>query len=551
MTDHHQNGTRGASTASGMVMANGASGSEEDPQIVVSLDSTPNASASAALRREPSTSTSMGSRKRRRGERAFLIVFAPICVASFFAARSFGRQLRAAGYAASVDSTYNALVSMMPASSEDLFGTATASNRPSLMNFTISQGIANSSAIRKVYILPQVAPNPLAAGELKHFMQDAVTRSSRLVETHDRLDPEALWLYDPIRLNWNVAVEVVKNTTHDRLEHIRQQMRNTGLDEAAISERGIKVPPWEFYIIDYNDDGFSFIFKLAKEIMEAMGSDVPVVRAATRKHTNNRGLDVPKNETTPFAPLGEAIDYANHKQLRYLYGVPRILRYGVRSDLVDFMEKEYDGTFYEAVANATGRKLIDLIPRDRPTDVFHPWRPGTDLQHGKHRTGIAQMLQTMEYEYAENGTRRGLDGNYTRSERKLTMILSPMGRRSRPGRNSVQKEYVDTLTSTKIVVTSQRDRWEDHYRLMEALATGALVMTDPMSSLPRYLEDGESLVVYHSLSELKEKLLHYLDHDDERLAIARKGHWIAMNHHRSWHGLERIIFGDWTKPMGR
>mmetsp|Transcript_196 Transcript_196/g.400 ORF Transcript_196/g.400 Transcript_196/m.400 type:complete len:132 (+) Transcript_196:195-590(+) len=131
------------------------------------------------------------------------------------------------------------------------------------------------------------------------------------------------------------------------------------------------------------------------------------------------------------------------------------------------------------------------------------------------------------------------------------MILSPMGRRSRPGRNSVQKEYVDTLTSTKIVVTSQRDRWEDHYRLMEALATGALVMTDPMSSLPRYLKDGESLVVYHSLAELKEKILYYLDHDDERLAIARKGHWIAMNHHRSWHGLERIIFGDWTKPMGR
>ena len=512
----------------------------------------------------------MGSRKRRRGERAYFIVFAPICVASFFAARSFGRQLRAAGYAASMDSTYNALVSMIPASSEDLlFGMAsnaadarddahdaniaskTNSIPPSLMNYTITQSTTNSSATRKVYILPQVAPNPLAAGELKHFMQDAVTRSSRLVETHDRLDPDALWLYDPIRLNWQKAVEIVKNTTSDRLERIRKQMRSTGLDEAAISKRGIKVPPWDFFIIDYNDDGFMFIFRIAKEIMEAMGSNVPVVRVATRKHTNKRGLDVPKNETTPFAPLGEPIDYASHKLLHNLYGVPRILRYGVRSDLVDFMEKEYNGTFYEAVANATGKKLIDLISRDRPTDVFHPWRPGTDMQHGKHRSGIAQMLHTMEYEYAGNGTGPGLDGDVTGSKRKLKMILSPMGRRSRPGRNSVQKEYVDTLTSTKIVVTSQRDRWEDHYRLMEALATGALVMTDPMSSLPRYFKDGESLVVYHSLAELKEKILYYLDHDDERLAIAKKGHWIAMNHHRSWHGLERIIFGDWTKPMGR
>ena len=104
---------------------------------------------------------------------------------------------------------------------------------------------------------------------------------------------------------------------------------------------------------------------------------------------------------------------------------------------------------------------------------------------------------------------------------------------------------------SKIVVVSQRDIWEDHYRLMEALVCGGMVMTDPMSSLPKYLEDGVSVVVYRSLSELRDKVWHYLRNGEERTAIARRGHRIALDHHRSWHGLERILFGNWSDPLSR
>jgi hypothetical protein len=302
--------------------------------------------------------------------------------------------------------------------------------------------------------------------------------------------------------------------------------------------------------MDYNDDGFAFWNRLGEAIKEAMQSDSPVLRFATRRHVYKRALDVPKNEGNHFAPLGEAIDWANHKQIGSIYGVPRILRYGVRSDLVEHLEKKFGGgTFYEAeVENTTtstgrGRQLIDLVALDRPVDVFSPWRIGMDVNLAKHRNGIAQALQAISAEY------NGANGDATKP--KLEMLLESVGQRARPGRNSVQADYVDALLRSKIVITSQRDRWEDHYRLMEGLACGALVFTDPMSTLPHHLKDGESLIVYRSLSELKEKILYYVEHEDERLTIARKGHHIAMNYHRSWHGLERIIFGDWSKPMGR
>lgn len=493
----------------------------------------------------PTRKSEQSTPRLRRGERAFAVLFAPLCVAAFFAARSFGQQLKASGYAEGIQSTYDKAIEItsIPAAvvaddaadnvlNPDLL--VINSNTSTFDSSSRHHGIQRNRTKRTVYILPQKPPNPAAAGEWRHFIQDAVQRSSFLEETHDPLDQDAAWVYDPVRLKWTLAIEIVRNVTNDRIARFgRENYR-----------------PWEFFLMDYNDDGFAFWNRLGEGIKEAMQSDSPVLRFATRRHVYKRALDEPKNDGDHFAPLGEAIDWANHKQIGSIYGVPRILRYGVRTDLVEHLEKKFDGgTFYEAeVENTTtstgrGRQLIDLVALDRPVDVFSPWRIGMDVNLAKHRNGIAQALQAISAEY------NGANGDATKP--KLEMLLEPVGQRARPGRNSVQADYVDALLRSKILITSQRDRWEDHYRLMEGLACGTLVFTDPMSTLPHHLKDGESLVVYRSISELKEKILYYVEHEDERLTIARKGHHIAMNNHRSWHGLERIIFGDWSKPMGR
>jgi spore maturation protein CgeB len=81
---------------------------------------------------------------------------------------------------------------------------------------------------------------------------------------------------------------------------------------------------------------------------------------------------------------------------------------------------------------------------------------------------------------------------------------------------------------------------------MEGLISGALVMTDPMHPLPLHLENGTSLVVFESLAQLQDLVLYYLDHPQERMEIARRGRFVALNYHRSWHIMERMILGNWT-----
>ena len=106
------------------------------------------------------------------------------------------------------------------------------------------------------------------------------------------------------------------------------------------------------------------------------------------------------------------------------------------------------------------------------------------------------------------------------------------------------------MIRTKIIVVAQRDEWEGHLRLMEALASGAMVIADKTLAMPSGLVDGESIVLYDSAQSLKDAIYYYLNpkNDKERLSIAKRGWEVAMGRHRSWHRVEEIIFG---KPQSQ
>jgi hypothetical protein len=119
--------------------------------------------------------------------------------------------------------------------------------------------------------------------------------------------------------------------------------------------------------------------------------------------------------------------------------------------------------------------------------------------------------------------------------------------------NAVQLErvasgYVKALLASKIVVVASHDEWEGHWRLWESMASGALVLSEPMVAPPAGLENGTNIIVYDSAESLRQLILYYLKHDKERRKIAQRGQKLALGLHRSWHGLERVLFG---KPLTR
>ena len=188
-----------------------------------------------------------------------------------------------------------------------------------------------------------------------------------------------------------------------------------------------------------------------------------------------------------------------------------------------------------AESQRVARSLEKLRPVDskRPNDIVFFWRKGDNAHYANLRREVAQTIMSV------NGVEIG-----TRTLRTLVRFFGDM--ETIGSTKIVFGRYVKEMMATKVVVVAQRDEWEDHYRLMESLASGALVVSDVMVGLPEGLVHGKNIVFYNSTESLHTQLLFYLDpaNDALRSTIAKSGWELVMGHHRCWHRVEELVFGS-------
>jgi spore maturation protein CgeB len=94
-------------------------------------------------------------------------------------------------------------------------------------------------------------------------------------------------------------------------------------------------------------------------------------------------------------------------------------------------------------------------------------------------------------------------------------------------------EMFEILADSRIVLNRHIDVAEgqaNNMRLYEATGCGALLLTDAGRGLDELFADGE-VVSYDSRADLVDKAHHYLEHDDERVAIARAGQARTLREH--------------------
>lgn len=195
----------------------------------------------------------------------------------------------------------------------------------------------------------------------------------------------------------------------------------------------------------------------------------------------------------------------------------------VRTDMVQVLEQTLQ---HRSPSYQLHESIEDAFPR--PIQVSHFWPvngTGVNPIKSKLRHKASLLLEDMK-------------------DRQLlqTAFVGLAGSTMRSGRQSAQHGYVETMLQSQIIVVTQRDEWEDHYRLFEAMITGAMVITDRVLSLPDQLQNGTSVVEVESEADLEQKLLYYLEHDKERISIAKEGRRVAMGRHRAWHRIEDAIF---------
>jgi spore maturation protein CgeB len=87
------------------------------------------------------------------------------------------------------------------------------------------------------------------------------------------------------------------------------------------------------------------------------------------------------------------------------------------------------------------------------------------------------------------------------------------------------QEMYQIIRNSKIALNHHGDipPYANNMRLFEATGVGTLLITDWKVNLHRLFEVGKEVVVYRTPEECAELIRYYLDHDDEREAIAGAG----------------------------
>jgi len=110
------------------------------------------------------------------------------------------------------------------------------------------------------------------------------------------------------------------------------------------------------------------------------------------------------------------------------------------------------------------------------------------------------------------------------------------------GRINLNRNYVNKMLRSKIVVNCNPDDWEGDYRLFESLSCAPMVLIDKMiTPAINPFENRKHLVYYSSLSQLGNELEYYLDNDLERNLIASNGHKYALKYHKTSNRIDEIL----------
>lgn len=78
-------------------------------------------------------------------------------------------------------------------------------------------------------------------------------------------------------------------------------------------------------------------------------------------------------------------------------------------------------------------------------------------------------------------------------------------------------------------------------RTFEILGAGGFQLIDYKKILEELFDIDKELVCYRGIEELVEKIIYYLDRDEERNIIAKAGHQRVLKEHTIRHRVERIL----------
>ena len=99
------------------------------------------------------------------------------------------------------------------------------------------------------------------------------------------------------------------------------------------------------------------------------------------------------------------------------------------------------------------------------------------------------------------------------------------------------------LRNSKITLNHHGDiaPYANNARLYEATGVGTLLITDWKRNLHEMFEPDKEMVAYRSPEECIELVQYYLEHDDEREAIAHAGQERTLREHTYYRRMQELV----------
>lgn len=104
-------------------------------------------------------------------------------------------------------------------------------------------------------------------------------------------------------------------------------------------------------------------------------------------------------------------------------------------------------------------------------------------------------------------------------------------------------EMFQILRDSKITLNHHGDvaPYANNMRLYEATGVNTLLITDWKENLSGMFEPGKEVVVYRTAEECVEMVKYYLEHEQERQAIARAGHARTLQEHTYYQRTQELV----------
>lgn len=131
---------------------------------------------------------------------------------------------------------------------------------------------------------------------------------------------------------------------------------------------------------------------------------------------------------------------------------------------------------------------------------------------------------------------------YTKSDTSTVPKVINKG----PADSNHEMPFIFKCSKINLNITAKSIKSGLPLRIFDILSCQGFLITNFQAEIPEYFKDGVDLVTYDSIPDLIEKVDYYLNHDEERLEIAKNGYEKVKHHYTYIHCLNQMFRTAWN-----